>query len=133
MLHNLAVLSANSLLEYLQNQLSKPITIEDIVHPVTINEDGEEEYDSISQMPSQTSRISQVRVGIEGPCTKSLSMYFDRRESTKMRRKPWLVSSLLNCFCLQTNFILNHHLQLFRTACINYYTGLKTALLLCLI
>lgn len=59
MLHNLAVLSANSLLEYLQNQLSKPITIEDIVHPVTINEDGEEEYDSISQMPSQTSRISQ--------------------------------------------------------------------------
>ena len=60
MLHNLAVLSANSLLEYLQNQLSKPIVIEDIVQPVTINEDGEEEYESISQMPSQTSRISQV-------------------------------------------------------------------------
>lgn len=60
MLHNLAVLSANSLLEYLQNQLSKLINIEDIVHPVTINEDGEEEYDSISHMPSQTSRISQV-------------------------------------------------------------------------
>ena len=60
MLHNLAVLSANSLLEYLYNQLSKPIVIEDIVQPVTINEDGEEEYESISQMPSQTSRISQV-------------------------------------------------------------------------
>ena len=60
MLHNLALLSASSLLEYLENQLAKPIIIEDIVHPVTINEDGEEEYDSISQMPSQTSRISQV-------------------------------------------------------------------------
>jgi len=60
MLHNLALLSASSLLEYLQNQLSKPIVIEDIIHPVTINEDGEEEYEPISQMPSQTSRISQV-------------------------------------------------------------------------
>lgn len=60
MLHNLAVLSANSLLEYLNNQLSKPIVIEDIVQPVTINEDGEEEYESIGQMPSQTSRTSQV-------------------------------------------------------------------------
>lgn len=60
MLHNLAVLSANSLLEYLNNQLSKPIVIEDIVQPVTINEDGEEEYESIGQMPSQMSRTSQV-------------------------------------------------------------------------
>ena len=62
MLHNLAVLSANSLLEYLQNQLAKPTIIEDIVHPVTINEDGEEEYEPISQMPSQSSRISQVSI-----------------------------------------------------------------------
>ena len=61
MLHNLAVLSASSLLEYLNNQLAKPIVIEDIVQPVTINEDGEEEYESISQMPSQTSRTSQVQ------------------------------------------------------------------------
>ena len=60
MLHDLAVLSANSLLEYLHKQLSKPIVIEDIVHPVTINEDGEEEYESISQMPSQSSHVSQV-------------------------------------------------------------------------
>ena len=60
MLHNLAVLSANSLLDYLQNQIAKPIVIEDVVQSITINEDGEEEYEPISQMPSQTSRISQV-------------------------------------------------------------------------
>ena len=65
MLHDLAVLSASSLLEYLRNQLSKPIVIEDIVQPVTINEDGEEEYESISQMPSQTSRTSQVIICLE--------------------------------------------------------------------
>jgi len=60
MLHNLAVLSASSLLDYLQNQIAKPIVIEDVVQVITINEDGEEEYEPISQMPSQTSRISQV-------------------------------------------------------------------------
>jgi len=60
MLHNLAVCSASSLLDYLQNQIAKPIVIEDVVQSITINEDGEEEYEPISQMPSQTSRISQV-------------------------------------------------------------------------
>lgn len=60
MLHNLAVLSASSLLDYLQNQIAKPIVIEDVVQVITINEDGEEEYEPISQMPSQTSHISQV-------------------------------------------------------------------------
>ena len=60
MLHNLAVLSASGLLDYLQYQIAKPIVIEDVVQAITINEDGEEEYEPISQMPSQTSRISQV-------------------------------------------------------------------------
>ncbi|XP_065911794.1 dynein axonemal heavy chain 6-like [Dysidea avara] len=59
MLHNLAVLSASGLLDYLQYQIAKPIVIEDVVQAITINEDGEEEYEPISQMPSQTSRISQ--------------------------------------------------------------------------